>query len=61
MHRGFAGWRMGLLTPEGLDAPTPPGVLAVSRLGHVLPLLAGAHPGLNRLLSGFVTQHGSVG
>ena len=61
LHRSFADWRMGLLTPEYLDSSTPPGFAAISQLEQVLPLLAGAHPGLNRLLADFVARYDPVG
>ena len=61
LHRSFPDWRMGLLTANHQDAPTPPSVAAISRLAQALPPLAGAHPGLNRLLADFVAQYDSVG
>ena len=61
LHRSFADWGMGLLTPESLTSPTPPGVAVVSRVEQVLPLLAGGHPGLKRLLTDFVSRHEPVG
>ena len=60
LHRSFPDWRMGLLTPGHLDAATPPGFLAGSRLRRLLSRLAQAHPGLDQLVREFVAQHNPV-
>ena len=60
LHRSFSDWSMGLLTSTYLDSPTPPGFMALNRLEQVLPLLAGAHPGLSRLLTDFVARYDPV-
>lgn len=57
LRRSFPDWSMGLITPDHLNASTPPGFLAISQLQQLIPLLAGAHPGLSGLLREFVAQY----
>lgn len=63
MHFSFPNWSMGFLTSEHVDVSTNPGILEISRLHLVLPLLAPSHPGLSlrHLLLDFVKQYERVG
>ncbi|GAA4035086.1 hypothetical protein GCM10022409_19590 [Hymenobacter glaciei] len=55
--RGFPNWQMGFVTHQFIDVSTNPGYVEISRLQHVLSLLAEAHPGLSEFLQIFVERY----
>jgi hypothetical protein len=57
LQRSFADWSMGFLTHQHTDVATEPGFVEMSRVRHLLPLLASDPPGLRQLLLDFVARH----